>query len=318
MSALQDATGHALSGTTPAAIDLYEQAAHELRCLNADPLATIDRALQVAPEMAMAHVLRAWLHLLGTEPAALPEARACAKAAARACRHRPRAPACAGRGAGGRRPLARRRPRAGGRRRAPSARRAGAAGRPPDRLLHRRLAHAARPHRPRAAAWEPGHAGLSRGARHARLRARGDGRLRARRAHRPARDRARAARRLGAACGGPCAWRCRTRQRDGIAWMRAECGRLGAGQLLCRAQLVAPGAVPPRARPRSTRCWRCSTRSIGGTGSVVVLDMVDAERAAVAAAAARRRCRRRAGRRWPIAGRRSPTPATTRSTTCTR
>ncbi len=97
MSALQDATGHALSGTTPAAIDLYEQAAHELRCLNADPLATIDRALQVAPEMAMAHVLRAWLHLLGTEPAGAARGARLRRGRRTPCRHRPRAPACAGR-----------------------------------------------------------------------------------------------------------------------------------------------------------------------------------------------------------------------------
>jgi hypothetical protein len=79
----QDATGHAVSGATPQAIDLFEQAAHELRCLIDDPLATIDRAIVAAPDMAMAQVLRAWLHLLGTEPGALPVARECAAAATR-------------------------------------------------------------------------------------------------------------------------------------------------------------------------------------------------------------------------------------------
>jgi tetratricopeptide (TPR) repeat protein len=86
MTTLHDAQGHALTGATGRALDHYEQAAHELRCLVGDPLASIDRALAEAPGMAIAHVLRAWLHLLGTEPDALPEAAACAA----------RATACAG------------------------------------------------------------------------------------------------------------------------------------------------------------------------------------------------------------------------------
>ena len=79
---------------------------------------------------------------------------------------------------------------------------AGAAGGPPDRLLHRPLAHAARPHRARRVALARRHAGPPRGAVDAGLRPRGDRRLRARREDRPARRRARAARRLGLARGG--------------------------------------------------------------------------------------------------------------------
>jgi tetratricopeptide (TPR) repeat protein len=79
---LHDAAGHELSGATADAGLLFEQASHELRCLIDDPLATIDRAIVAAPAMAMAHALRAWLHLLGTEPAALGEAAACATRAA--------------------------------------------------------------------------------------------------------------------------------------------------------------------------------------------------------------------------------------------
>jgi tetratricopeptide (TPR) repeat protein len=80
----KDAAGYAVSGANPQAIELFEQSAHELRCLIDDPLVTVDRALAAAPDMAMAHVLRSWLHLLGTEPAALPVARECAAAATRA------------------------------------------------------------------------------------------------------------------------------------------------------------------------------------------------------------------------------------------
>ncbi|MBL8384123.1 MAG: tetratricopeptide repeat protein [Burkholderiales bacterium] len=82
MTHLIDTLGHPVSGATATAIDHYEQAAHELRCLIGDPLTTIDRALAEAPGMSIAHTLRAWLHLLGTEAPALPTARAAAEAAA--------------------------------------------------------------------------------------------------------------------------------------------------------------------------------------------------------------------------------------------
>jgi hypothetical protein len=83
MTALIDSLGHPASGATAAAIDHYEQAAHELRCLIGDPLATIDLALAEAPGMSIAHTLRAWLHLLGTEAPALSTAREAAEAAGR-------------------------------------------------------------------------------------------------------------------------------------------------------------------------------------------------------------------------------------------
>ncbi|HEY6132517.1 MAG TPA: tetratricopeptide repeat protein, partial [Rubrivivax sp.] len=83
MTVLIDTLGHPVSGANAAAIDHYEQAAHELRCLIGDPLASIDRALAEAPGMSIAHTLRAWLHLLGTEAPALGTAREAAEAAAR-------------------------------------------------------------------------------------------------------------------------------------------------------------------------------------------------------------------------------------------
>lgn len=76
-----DHAGHAVSGATGESLAHFEQAAHELRCFIGDPLAAVDRALAAAPRMTMAHVLRAWLHLLGTEPTGLPVARDCAAAA---------------------------------------------------------------------------------------------------------------------------------------------------------------------------------------------------------------------------------------------
>ena len=79
---LNDALGHRISGATPDSLEAYEQAARELLCLVDDPLGSIDRALAAAPEMTMAHVLKAWLNLLGTESASLPAARAALAAAA--------------------------------------------------------------------------------------------------------------------------------------------------------------------------------------------------------------------------------------------
>ena len=78
---LIDSRGHHVSGATPQGLALYEQSARELLCMVDDPVASVDRALAECPEMAMAHVLKAWLHLLGTEPAGVAVARACCDAA---------------------------------------------------------------------------------------------------------------------------------------------------------------------------------------------------------------------------------------------
>lgn len=83
MTTPKDALGHALSGANAQAIDVYEQACHELRCLVSDPLATAQRAIALSPEFTMAHVLVAWLNLLGTEPGGLAPARAALDAARR-------------------------------------------------------------------------------------------------------------------------------------------------------------------------------------------------------------------------------------------
>ena len=72
---LKDIQGHDLSGATAQALEPFELGNHELRCLVGDPLASAQRALELAPQMTMAHALVAWLNLLGTEPAGLPAAR---------------------------------------------------------------------------------------------------------------------------------------------------------------------------------------------------------------------------------------------------
>jgi tetratricopeptide (TPR) repeat protein len=74
---IRDQAGLAVSGGNAQGIEAFERAAHEFRCYIDDPVASIDRAIAAAPGMVMAHALKAWMHLLGTEPAARPVARAC-------------------------------------------------------------------------------------------------------------------------------------------------------------------------------------------------------------------------------------------------
>jgi len=76
-----DALGHVLSGASAQDALDFEHVQHELRCYIGDPLASVERLLQRSPDMVMAHVLKAYVHLLGTEPAGLPVARACHRTA---------------------------------------------------------------------------------------------------------------------------------------------------------------------------------------------------------------------------------------------
>ena len=78
----RDSAGHQVTGATADGLAHFETAAHQFRCYIGDPVASVDAALATAPHMAMAHVLKAYLHLLGTEPLALPVARDCLAAAA--------------------------------------------------------------------------------------------------------------------------------------------------------------------------------------------------------------------------------------------
>ena len=78
---VKDYAGNSVSGANTAGVEAFEQANHEFRCYINDPVASVDRALAAAPDMVMAHILKAWLHLMGTEPSGLPVARACHQAA---------------------------------------------------------------------------------------------------------------------------------------------------------------------------------------------------------------------------------------------
>ncbi len=77
-----DSAGHRVSGANAQSLERFEQASRELLCLVDDPVASIDAAIAASPVMTMAHVLKAWLHLLGTEPAAVAVAVDCLDSAA--------------------------------------------------------------------------------------------------------------------------------------------------------------------------------------------------------------------------------------------
>ncbi len=72
----RDSLGNAMSGGSAASVETYEGALQQLQCYIGDPVATVDRALEESSGFVMGHALRAWLHLLGTEPSGLPVARA--------------------------------------------------------------------------------------------------------------------------------------------------------------------------------------------------------------------------------------------------
>lgn len=78
-----DRLGNIYSGASASAIEGFEQALHEFQCYIGDPVATNARALEDSAGFVMGHVLNAYLHLLGTEPGALPAARASAETAHR-------------------------------------------------------------------------------------------------------------------------------------------------------------------------------------------------------------------------------------------
>jgi tetratricopeptide (TPR) repeat protein len=80
---MQDNLGLALSGANDASVQAYQQAQDQLKCLIGDPAAAVEQAIAASPEMTMAWAFKAWLYLLGTEPAGLAVARECCERAAR-------------------------------------------------------------------------------------------------------------------------------------------------------------------------------------------------------------------------------------------
>jgi tetratricopeptide (TPR) repeat protein len=75
-----------LSGASPAAREHYERALGLFRLYSGDPVAAAEAAITDSPGFAMAHLLKGWLNLLGTEPAGIEVARAAHAAAVPLCR----------------------------------------------------------------------------------------------------------------------------------------------------------------------------------------------------------------------------------------
>ncbi len=71
-----DRQGNTLPGATAEAAALFDDAVRAFNLYRGDPLALLDRALAAAPEFAMAHILKAHVLELATEPWATAEAKA--------------------------------------------------------------------------------------------------------------------------------------------------------------------------------------------------------------------------------------------------
>src|SRR5262249_42613898 len=72
---MKDSMGYNVSGATGKSWHTLERGLHELRCYIGDPVATVNEALAESPSLVMGYVLKAYLHLLGTEPGGLSVAR---------------------------------------------------------------------------------------------------------------------------------------------------------------------------------------------------------------------------------------------------
>lgn len=77
-----DHYGLLYTGGEATSLDTFQTALEQLQCYIDDPVVTIDAAILHSPDFVMAQVLKAYLHLLGTEPGDIETARACWQTAA--------------------------------------------------------------------------------------------------------------------------------------------------------------------------------------------------------------------------------------------
>ncbi|MEW8562525.1 MAG: tetratricopeptide repeat protein [Candidatus Thiodiazotropha sp.] len=71
------------TGASQESLEIYEHALQQLQCYVDDPVETVDRAIIATPQFVMAYMLKAYLHLLGTEPGDIAIANTCLEAASR-------------------------------------------------------------------------------------------------------------------------------------------------------------------------------------------------------------------------------------------
>ncbi len=79
----QDLRGLAITGADDSAAAAFEAALAAFQCYVGDPVAAVEAALAARPDFAMAHILKAYLFLSGTEAPGIPVARDCLAAAAK-------------------------------------------------------------------------------------------------------------------------------------------------------------------------------------------------------------------------------------------
>ena len=70
-----DRQGNTVTGATPEAAEAFDAAVHAFNIYRGDPVAEVERAIAAAPDFAMAHILKAYLFGLATEPVAAAEAK---------------------------------------------------------------------------------------------------------------------------------------------------------------------------------------------------------------------------------------------------
>ena len=78
---LSDRQGNPVSGAAAEVIETFDSAVRAFNIYRGDPVALIDDAITSAPEFAMAHVFKAYLYALATEPEATAEAKVILKTA---------------------------------------------------------------------------------------------------------------------------------------------------------------------------------------------------------------------------------------------
>ncbi len=80
---ITDSLGNGISNATAEAANYYGQALHEFGLYRGDPVATIDLAIEAAPDFTDAYLLKAWLFATATEPLANEAAKALIESAKR-------------------------------------------------------------------------------------------------------------------------------------------------------------------------------------------------------------------------------------------
>jgi tetratricopeptide (TPR) repeat protein len=73
---ITDAQGNALSGATVKAAERFNDAVEAFNIYRGDPIGLLDQAIEAAPDFVMAHILKAYLFGLATEPEATEGAKA--------------------------------------------------------------------------------------------------------------------------------------------------------------------------------------------------------------------------------------------------